>query len=481
MTARLELARTGDAALDRILGGGIPVRSMVVLAGEPGSGKSVLSLQLLFHAARQGKTSLYFTTLSEPAVKLLRYMQEFDFFDPALVGERVIFADLGAAVRQGADRTLAELETRVEEHEPAFVVIDSFRAIGECLGGPMRPFIYDLAVRMTGWGATTILVGEYGADEGAGSPEFAIADGIVRLGTERQELTSLRQLEVVKLRGAAYLSGRHFFDIGRGGVSFYPRVSAPDEGEARAVSEASDRLRVGVAGIDELLHGGLPRGTVSVIQGGTGTGKTLLGLTFLLEGARAGERGIFFSLEETPDQIRRVARGIGWSGLAEAERAGLIELSYTSPVELSTDRYLHEVRRQVRELGARRAVFDSLTTLSLGVPSPRRFKELVYAVAKHMRALDVTLLMNVESEQLLGSARLTGEGVSFLADNLIQLRYVELGGRLERAISVVKARGIAHESELRALTIAAGGLTVTAGRFKGLRGVLTGLPTQDDA
>ncbi len=131
---------------------------------------------------------------------------------------------------------------------------------------------------------------------------------------------------------------------------------------------------------------------------------------------------------------------------------------------------------QVRELGATRAVFDSLTTMALGVPSDRRYKEMVYAIAKHMRGAGVTLLMTVESEQLLGTAQLSGHGVSFIADNLIQLRYLEIGAKLERAISVIKARGIKHDSELRSLTIDSGGPKVTRGRFKDLRGVLTGLP-----
>jgi circadian clock protein KaiC len=214
------------------------------------------------------------------------------------------------------------------------------------------------------------------------------------------------------------------------------------------------------------------------VQGGTGAGKTLLGLQFLLEGARRGERGIFFALEETPDQLRSEARSLGWD-LVALEDQGRLVIKYTSPVELSTDRFLYEARTQVHDLGASRAVFDSLTTMALGVPSARRFKEMVYAIAKHMRGAGVSLMMTVESEQLLGSAQLSGHGVSFIADNLIQMRYVEIEGKLERAISVLKARGIKHESELRSLTIGAGGLQVIKDRFKDMRGVLTGLPARD--
>jgi circadian clock protein KaiC len=476
----LQVESTGNPGLDRILGGGIPARSIVVVAGEPGSGKTVLTLQTLFHAARQGKKCLYFTTVSEPAIKVIRYMQLFEFFDAALLEKRVIFADLGASIRQGTDKTLADIQARVEEHEPAFVAIDSFRAIGELMPGKqdLRSFVYDLAVQMAGWGTTTLLVGEYTRSEYPAFAEFAIADGIIRMGSERQELTSVREIEILKLRGAAYSSGQHFFDIGSDGVSIYPRVSAPFDGHSHAGTASKDRVRTGVEGLDELLAGGLPRHSSTIVQGGTGTGKTLLGLQFLLEGVARGERGVVFTLEETPDQLRGVALGMGWD-LAALERDGRLHICYTSPVELSTDRFLHDARALVRETGAKRAVFDSLSTMALGVPSERRFKEMSYAIAKHMRGAGVSLLLTLESEQLLGSPQLTGRGVSFIADNLIQMRYVEIDGRLERAISVIKARGVKHDSELRSFTIGDGGLRVVAGRFRDMRGVLTGLPARD--
>lgn len=471
----IPLVSTGEPALDAILGGGLPAQSVTVIAGEPGSGKTILTLQVLFHAARQGKKCLYFTTLSEPAVKVIRYMQAFKFFDAGLLERQIVFVDLGAAIRSGAEATIAELASRVESIEPDLVAIDSFRAIGELLRTPdkARPFVYDLANQMAGWGATTLLVGEYVRAEFQSFAEFAIADGIICVGSERQGLTSVREIEILKLRGASYVSGRHFFDLNQDGVVVYPRVRAPSSsGDAPNIGE---RDPTGIAGLDDLLGGGLPSASATVVQGGTGTGKTLIGLTFLLEGVARGEKAVLFTLEETPDQIRQIARGFDWD-LAALESRGLLSLVYHSPVELSTDRFLNDARAHVVEFGASRVVFDSLSTLALGVPSERRFKELVYAIAKHMRGAGVSLLMTMESEQLLGSSQLSGLGVSFIADNLIQLRYVEMEGRLNRAISVIKARGVNMNSELRLATIGPGGMTVARDRFKDFRGVLTGLP-----
>jgi circadian clock protein KaiC len=475
--AKIEVESTGEPALDAILGGGLPSHSVTVIAGVPGSGKTILTLQILFAAARRGKKCLYFTTLSEPAIKVIRYMQSFEFFDPDVLEEKIAFVDLGAVIREGIDATLAEITSRVEKHEPGFVAIDSFRSIGELLlnRSTARPFVYELANHMAGWGATTLLVGEYERPDFATFAEFAIADGIIRLGAEREELTSVRSIEVLKLRGARYVSGLHFFDINERGTRVYPRVRAPALFDN--APSLSERDATGVPGLDALLDGGLPSASATVVQGGTGTGKTILCLNFLLEGIEKGEKVVLFTLEETPDQLRQIALSLGWD-LAAAEARGDLVVHYASPVELSTDRFLNEARQIVQDAKARRVVFDSLTTIALGVSSTRRFKELVYALAKHMRRFRCSLMMTMEAEQLLGSANLSGLGVSFIADNLIQLRYVEMEGRLERAISVIKARGVNLKSDLRLAEIGQGGMKVRAERLNDLRGVLTGLPSR---
>jgi len=207
---RLERVSTGVAGLDDVLGGGIPARSITVVAGEPGSGKTVLALQMLFHAARQGKRSLYFTTLSEPSLKLVRHMQAFRFFDQRLLDERVRIVDLGSTLRaHDPEKVLATVAGRVEESEPDLVVIDSFKALHDLSDEPLRTrtLTYDLAVQMASWGATTLLVGEYTADDMGTLPEFAIADGIVRLGTAPHDLTRIRELEIQKLRGSGFVPG----------------------------------------------------------------------------------------------------------------------------------------------------------------------------------------------------------------------------------------------------------------------------------
>lgn len=473
---------TGVPGLDAVLGGGIPSGSITVVAGEPGTGKTVLVLQLLFAAARRGLKSIYFSTLSEPSLKLIRHMQGFRFFDADLLGERVLVADVGAPLRARDPRRAVEaIAARVEQEEPALVVVDSFKVLNDLAQGPLesRALTYDLAVQLAGWGATTLLVGEYTDDDLRTLPEFAIADGIVRLGTAAQELTKIRELEVRKLRGSSFVAGVHFFELGADGMSFFPRVSAPTQDPDRPPPAAEGVASTGAPALDALLGGGLPRASTTTLMGGTGTGKTVLGMQFLVEGARRGESGALLTLEETPEQVRGIAEGLGY-GFAELERRGLLHLRYAAPIELSTDRFLQRAREEIERLGVRRLVLDSLTSLSLGAVSERRYKELVYAFSKHMRALGVTLLQTMEVTELLGSGQLSGHGVSFASDNLIQLRYVELGGRLERALSIIKARGVPLNTELRGMTIGPGGVQVSdRSPFTDLRGVLTGLPTRE--
>ncbi len=219
-------------------------------------------------------------------------MQQFAFFDERLMGKELVLSDLGSIVRgRDANAALEAITSRVEQEEPAIVVIDSFKAMRDILGDApsIRTFVYDLAVQTAGWGAATLFVGEYTDEEMATYAEFTIADGILRFSTRREGLTAVRMVEVLKLRGADAVTGRHFFEIGPEGLVFFPRVRGPDA-NGPSVWSAAERAPTGVAGLDEMLGGGLPRASSTVIQGATGTGKTLLGLQFLLEGARRGNR-----------------------------------------------------------------------------------------------------------------------------------------------------------------------------------------------
>ncbi len=472
----IERLTTGVPTLDGILHGGFPVGSLNIIAGGPGTGKSTLALQILFHQASLRRKNVYFTSILEPSVKFLRYMQQFDFFDPSAVGKTLFLSDLsGPALTEGLEKALANMNRVIEEKEPAILAIDSFKALRTRQAGSAlaHSLLYDLAVKLAFSDVTALLVGEYTPEDVLQLPEFFTADGILSLSNWTEGLRVSHQLEVLKLRGSAYAAGRHFFDISSAGITVYPRVGVPSE--QKAAPGAMPRLATGVPGLDEMLDGGLPARSSTVLEGGTGTGKTTLALAFLIEGASKGEPGLFLTMDETAEQLVDMAAGRGW-GVDRLIGQGLLEVVYISPLDLVGDAVLHKAKELIERLGAKRVVLDSLTALGLSIAAEGCSQELAYALVKTFRALGVTAVMTSETPQLLGTAELTAKGLSAIADNIVMLRYVEIQSRLARAISVLKVRGSAHEDVLREWRITADRVEIGE-PFHNYRGVLTGLPT----
>jgi circadian clock protein KaiC len=472
---RIERLTTGVPALDGILSGGIPAGTLNIVTGGPGAGKSVFALQFLFHQARLGKKQIYFTSIAEPAIKFLRYMQQFEFFDPGLVGKSIFVSDLsGPALSEGLEETIGAVKRRTEEGGPAVIAIDSFKALRSRLSDPssVYPLLYDLVVTLAVSDVTAVLVGEYDEYDIKHLPEFFAADGIISLSRVTEGLRVSRQLEVLKLRGSDYEQGRHFFEISSAGVTAYPRVGFPREDSEPG---NGDRLSSGVPGLDRMLGGGFPARSSTVLEGASGTGKTTLALSFLIEGAKKGEPCLFFTMDENRGQLIDMAARRGWDlrGLIDQ---GLIEVVYISPLHYVADAVLQQVRGLSEQMGAKRVVIDSLTALNLSIAAEGRSAELVYALVKTFRSLGVTSILTSENPQLLGTTELTAHGLSAIADNIILLRYSEVESRLARAVVVLKVRGSTHDDASRELIISADEVRVGE-PFRQARGVLTGDPT----
>ncbi len=469
----IERLRTGIRSVDDILHGGIPKYAVTMVCGGPGSGKTVFTLQTIFNNARQGARAIYFTTLSEPAPKLLRYTRQFEFFDEALVDDRIKFMDIGTSLRAGGPQHALEEVTRiVEEEQPNIVAIDSFKAIHDLAPDieSARLFTYDLAAHLGIWSVTTFLVGEYTLQDIATSPEFAVADAIIFLSQELERLRGLREMQIMKLRGSGFNAGRHFFEITGKGFEAFPRVGTVEE-EEHVVERK--RVPTGVPGLDEMLHGGLLEGSATVVEGATGVGKTILGMSFVANGAEMGEKGIIFGFEERPAQIREIARGLG---LDLSEENG-VRIEFINPVEMLGPRWLARVRDLLAETGATRVVIDSVSSMRHGMLTEELFLDLIYTLVKMFRSKGVTLLMTQEIHELMGSGVVSGVGLSSISDNIIIMRYVEVESRLDRAIAILKTRGSGHETELRRYSISAEGMRVHE-TFGEMCGVISGVPTR---
>lgn len=473
----LKKLQTGIPGLDTILLGGIPDLSINIISGPPGSGKTILVQQIIYNNANPNRKALYLTTLSEPSLKMLHYLQKFSFFDSNRVGRDVIYLDIGEVIRnKGLDNAIAIIIKNVQEHKPAIVGIDSFKAIHDMARDSVevRKFGFDLAVRLTTWGATAFFVGEYSQQEIEQEPIFAIADGITCLHYKRDGLSYQRYVDVIKLRGEDYFGGMHPFTINTHGLTVYPRIKTPETyPEYDAVPET---LSTGLDDLDAMLDGGFPRGSATMIAGGAGTGKTLFGLHFITSGAAQGEPGVIVTFQENPNQMHSLVHSsFGWN-LREMEQQGYLKYLYNSPVEIQPDIHAIRVREAVEQLGARRVLIDSIKDIEIATPDKVRFKDYIYSMVNYFKTRGITIVMTNEIPELFGNFMLSEYGVSFIADNVILLRYVELSGSMEHAISVLKVRGARHSREIRRFEITSDGIRI-AGTFRGMSGVLTGVPS----
>ncbi|MDI7274551.1 MAG: ATPase domain-containing protein [Anaerolineae bacterium] len=467
----IERVSTGVSRLDAILHGGIPRYSAVFVAGLPGTGKTVLAEQALFANARQGRTGLYLSTISEPPIKVLRFLQGFTFFDPALFGTTVHYGDLGTALHQGGPPALLEaLDDIVREIRPSLVVIDSFEALRDAMRDRLefRQFTSDLAVRLSVWEVTSLLVGGYSAEDVREGAEFAIADGIIYLyGTEEAEMQR-RYLRIMKMRGTGYFAGEHFFDITSRGIAVYPRMVPQVVGEYAFPTE---RISSAIEGLDEMLGGGLYRSTSTLISGGTGAGKTTVALSFLVAAARQGRPGLYVTFEESPQQLARNVESFGWD-LEDAMRRRLIEVLHVSPSELNVDRHAFVIKEHADRLGAQMVAIDSITAFETAVADPARYQNYLWAISDYLKRRGVTVLMTADVTDPFAPLVISARGVSFLADSIIFLRYVEVEDEVRRAIGVLKMRGSTHDMHIRELVIEPGRVAIgpTLGQISTLGG-----------
>jgi circadian clock protein KaiC len=466
---------TGIPGLDRILSGGIPELSVSIVAGPAGSGKSILTQQIVYTNASSTQKALYLTTLSEPALKMFHYLQKFTFCDADKVGSSVIYLDIGESMlERGPEETIATIFKYVEEHKPAIVTVDSFKAIHDMTKDKVevRKFGFDLSVRLAAWGVTAFFIGEYTQAEIEQEPIFSIADSVLRLHYHPQGLHYQRYVDVLKMRGEDYFTGLHPFTISNAGLTIYPRIKTPEV--FPDYEPMLERLPTGLAELDAMLYGGLPQGTATMVAGGAGTGKTLLGLHFVTAGISRGEPSVIVTFQENPVQLRQIAQTFGWDLGAMAAQGLLVHL-YNSPVEMQPDVHADIVKTAVRKVGARRVLIDPISDIEMATPDKVRYKDYIYSLVNEFKMQGITMLLTNEIPELFGPFQLSEHGVSFITDNVILLRYVELYGRMGRALNVMKVRGSQHSTEIREFEITQDGLRI-GDPVRVLTGVLAGTP-----
>jgi circadian clock protein KaiC len=446
---------SGSGRLDAIVGGGLPENAIHLIAGAPGSGKTILAEQYAFANATAERPAVYLSTVSEPLDKLVRFGQTLDFFDVASVGERVFYESLGEDLEEGGlPRTLERLRAVLRERHPGVLIIDSFKALAAYAEShrDFRSFLFELATDTSAVAGSSFWLGEYDLETISGEPEAAVADSIISLGYRQSGQRSSRVIEVIKLRGSNYLSGRHAYRISAAGLNAFPRLA--DTVDASGYDLGAERASTGIDALDDMLTDGYWPGSSTLCAGPSGVGKTLMGLHFIVAGVAAGEAGIIASLQENPTQLGRIARAFGWT-LDDS-----VTMMYRSPVDLYVDEWIYELLDAVDRVGAKRILIDSLTDVLFASGDEIGFREYMYSLIQRCSRTGVSLFMTTELPDLFAVNRLSEYGVSHLSDNVLILQYLRDESSIRRAVTALKTRASSNDPRVREFRIGSEGITI---------------------
>ncbi|MHC8306319.1 ATPase domain-containing protein [Pseudomonas sp. PB3P13] len=481
MTTKVTINRlaTGVPGLDDVLGGGLPEFSFNLIAGPPGCGKTTLAHQMMFSLATPERPALFFTVLGEPPLKMLRYQQQFDFFDDEAINKSIRYINLVDDTLAGnLDEVLRRIVSEVEAHSPSLVFVDSFRSVVLASQTQTNPnnnlpqFVQQLGMLMTTWQATTFLIGEYFTETDT-NPIFTVADGLIWLRQSVYRNSMVRKMEIMKMRGQPTVPGLHTFRIQTSGIKVFSPAVMPGENSIEPqTTEASVRLKMGVPRLDDMLGGGLPRGYSLLVAGPSGSGKSMLAASFLEEGARNGETGVVAVFEQRPDHLRNAT-------FKKLIKEGHVALIDSHAPDLSIAEIVHMLLKEIKRLKATRVVIDSLSgfELALAPTFQEDFRQSLSWMVNTLTSAGATVLMTSELEDRYNDLRFSPYGTAFLTDAIIVQRYIEVESRLLRIMAVVKVRASAHSNELRVYHIDSNGLQIGE-RLPEQEGLLGGRPTR---
>ncbi len=386
--------------------------------------KTTLAHQILFANATPERPALYFTVLGEPALKMLRYQQQFRFFDPAKLTTAVRFVNLSHVVlEKDLDAVLEEIVKEVEAANPGVVVVDSFRTVVRKAGGgtgeaELQGFVQRLALHLTSWQATTFLIGEYTEGELRDNPVFTVADGLFWLYQQVERNSIVRKLQVDEAPGPGVRPGPAHVPHHRRRRAGLPPHLRPHRARRQASRPVGSSC--GIAELDAMMGGGIPEGDSLLIAGPSGSGKSVLATQFIAEGLRRGEPGIVAIFEEPPEEYAGGPPASAWISRPPAGRQA--EHPLPPPLDLSVDETMREILDAVERTGAKRVVIDSLAGFEMALAPGFRtdFRESLYRMIGALTRTGVTVVSTVEVTESFTELALSPYAISFLSDDIIR-------------------------------------------------------------
>lgn len=465
-----ELIHTGIAGLDDILLGGIKQGNILLVEGAAGTGKTTLGLEFIYHGAVSFDQPGLIVTFELSSEKLLRDASGFgwDFQSLSHEGKLKIIYTSPQVILQELQSHDGLLMTEIKRADTKRILIDGLTPLklyGETFKDrPFRDSLHLLVEGLQRQDVTAMLTREVPASEAARAAEFSheqfVCDTIITLRNESRGRSNIRSIEISKSRGQDFITGKHTLRIEpEKGVRIYQRAQARPRGPAEQPT-STKRSSLGVAAVDEMIGKGVFDGSVTLVVGVSGTGKTVLGVQFLVEGAKQGKKCLLVSLDEHPAQIMRNAEGLGLD-LQKYVDDGTVEVYYESPQEIELDVHFHNITRLMDQYKVERVLVDSLAAYHAHETDQREFRDFIYALTTHIKDRLITAFLNYESPELLGVSQISEDlKASTIVDNIILLNYVEFSNRLRRAITVPKARGSAPSRVTREYTIQRGGIVL---------------------
>lgn len=472
---------TGSAPLNRILSGGYEANRAHLIEGRPGSGKTTLALQYLIAAKQRGERSLYIT-LSEAREELIQSAEThgwdldgieiFELIPPELsldtTREQTVLHTSDLELGETIELVMAEVR-RVKPH---CVVFDSLSDIRLLAGGPLRYRRQVLALKhfFTAQGCTAIFIDDL-TEEIDDANLHSLVHGVVRLeqwtiayGTER------RRLRVYKMRGRAFRGGFHDYVIRTGeGVCIFPRLVAAEHNQG--FDEQGPALS-GISTLDEMLGGGLDRGTSTLIIGPAGSGKSTMAAQFVLRALEEGEKALFISFDETRRNFFMRAEGLSFDLASFDGRQ--FHFKQVDPAELSPGELSETLRQFVEEVGVRVVVLDSLSGYQNSMPAEQFMMLQMHELLTYLNQKGVMTILILAQHGMVGQMQ-SAVDLTYLSDTVMLCRFFEAGGELKRAVSVIKKRTGSHQSSIREYRIDRQGLRVGE-QLSEFEGILTGVP-----
>ncbi len=475
---------TGVQGLDNILSGGLPAGQMYLLEGIPGTGKTTIAMQFIRTAIRAGEHALYITlseTKRELEASALSHgwlpgelsIAEFVPEEASLSPDQQYTVFHPSEVELAA--TIQKLTELIDRERPTRLVIDSLSELRLLAADVMRYRRQLLALKQFFAGRdTTVLLLDDRSGEGSDMQLQSIAHGVLRLDkVPRSYGITRRQIEILKMRGSSFREGFHDYTIQTGGVHIYPRLVANEhQGDF-----PGERVKSGIASLDDMFGGGILRGSATLVVGPTGVGKSTMAMQFACAAAQRGDRAIVYAFDEVLRSAQQRAEALGLP-VRERIAQGSLAMSQIDPAELSPGEFVWQIRRDVEERDTRVVVIDSLTGFLNAMPGEKDLTLQLHELLAFLNQKGVITLMILTQHGLVGTMQ-TDIDVSYLADTVVLLRYFEAHGAIRQVISVLKQRVGQHERTLREFWIDGEGIHVGS-PLTNFRGILTGVPDASD-